>query len=129
MIANWHDLEPTREAEGPIEYDGWDLGTAAGTVEIGVTRARILPRRQSSPVHVEVAEEEIFYVLDGSGLSWQDGKTYDVRRGDAIVHVAGAEAHTFVALAGESRIVFDQDLAYVEEESAKHRRKAAVYDD
>ena len=31
--------------------------------------------------------------------------------------------------AGEDRIVFDQDLAYVEEESAKHRRKAAVHDD
>jgi hypothetical protein len=25
--------------------------------------------------------------------------------------------------------VFDQDLAYVEEESAKHQRKAAVHDD
>jgi hypothetical protein len=25
--------------------------------------------------------------------------------------------------------VFDQDLAFVEEESAKHRRKAAVHDD
>jgi hypothetical protein len=25
--------------------------------------------------------------------------------------------------------VFDQDLAYVDNESAKHRRKAAVYDD
>jgi FdhD protein len=25
--------------------------------------------------------------------------------------------------------VFDQDLAYIEEESAKHRRKAAVHDD
>jgi len=35
----------------------------------------------------------------------------------------------FVALAGEERIVFDQDLDYVEEESAKHRRKAAVHDD
>jgi FdhD protein len=35
----------------------------------------------------------------------------------------------FVALAGESRIVFDQDLRYVEEESAKHRRKAAVHDE
>ena len=33
------------------------------------------------------------------------------------------------ALAGEDRIVFDQDLAFVEEESAKHRRKAAVHDD
>jgi FdhD protein len=35
----------------------------------------------------------------------------------------------FVALAGEQRIVFDQNLEYVEEESAKHRRKAAVHDD
>jgi FdhD protein len=35
----------------------------------------------------------------------------------------------FVALAGEHRIVFDQDLEYVEEESARHRRKAAVHDD
>jgi FdhD protein len=31
----------------------------------------------------------------------------------------------FTALAGENRIVFDADLAYVEEESAKHRRKGA----
>jgi FdhD protein len=35
----------------------------------------------------------------------------------------------FVALAGEDRIVFDQDLAFVEDESAKHRRKAAVHDE
>jgi FdhD protein len=35
----------------------------------------------------------------------------------------------FVALAGEDRIVFDQDLSFVEEESAKHRRKAAVHDE
>ena len=26
-------------------------------------------------------------------------------------------------------VMFDQDLRYVEEESAKHRRKAAVHDD
>ena len=40
-----------------------------------------------------------------------------------------ARGKRFVALAGEDRIVFDQDLAFVEEESAKHRRKAAVHDD
>ena len=43
--------------------------------------------------------------------------------------IGRARGKRFVALAGESRIVFDQDLAYVEDESAKHRRKAAVYDD
>src|ERR1700693_1852647 len=43
--------------------------------------------------------------------------------------IGRARGKRFIALAGEDRIVFDQDLAFVEEESAKHRRKAAVHDD
>jgi FdhD protein len=43
--------------------------------------------------------------------------------------IGRARGKRFVALAGEDRIVFDQNLAYVEEESGKHRRKAAVSDD
>jgi FdhD protein len=43
--------------------------------------------------------------------------------------IGRARGKRFVALAGSERIVFDQDLAYVEEESAKHRRKAAVHDE
>jgi len=43
--------------------------------------------------------------------------------------IGRARGKRFVALAGADRIVFDQDLAFVEEESAKHRRKAAVHDD
>lgn len=43
--------------------------------------------------------------------------------------IGRARGKRFVALAGLERIVFDQDLSFVEEESAKHRRKAAVHDD
>ncbi|MGE5166494.1 MAG: formate dehydrogenase accessory sulfurtransferase FdhD [Sphingobacteriales bacterium] len=43
--------------------------------------------------------------------------------------IGRARGKRFVALAGEERIVFDQDLDFVEEESAKHRRKAAVHDE
>jgi FdhD protein len=43
--------------------------------------------------------------------------------------IGRARGKRFVALAGEDRIMFDQDLAFVEEESAKHRRKAAMHDD
>ncbi|HET9718376.1 MAG TPA: formate dehydrogenase accessory sulfurtransferase FdhD [Pseudolabrys sp.] len=43
--------------------------------------------------------------------------------------IGRARGKRFVALAGDDRIVFDQDLAYVEEESARHRRKAAVHDE
>ena len=37
--------------------------------------------------------------------------------------IGRAKGKRFLALAGEERIVFDQDLAYVEDESARHRRK------
>jgi FdhD protein len=43
--------------------------------------------------------------------------------------VGRARGKRFVALAGAERITFDQDLAFVEEESSKHRRKAAMHDD
>ncbi len=46
------------------------------------------------PVHVHGDEEELFYVLAGEGVSWQDGRTYSVRAGDCVVHLPGAEAHT-----------------------------------
>ncbi len=43
--------------------------------------------------------------------------------------IGRARGKRFVALSGEDRVVFDQDLSFVEEESAKHRRKAAVHED
>jgi FdhD protein len=39
--------------------------------------------------------------------------------------IGRARGKRFVALSGEDRIKFDQDIRYVEEESAKHRRKGA----
>jgi len=43
--------------------------------------------------------------------------------------IGRARGKRFVALSGEGRIVFDQDLSYVEEEGSKHRRKGAAHDD
>jgi FdhD protein len=43
--------------------------------------------------------------------------------------IGRARGKRFTALSGIDRIIFDQDLSYVEEESAKHRRKAAMHDD
>jgi len=53
----------------------------------------------------------------------------ELARKASLTLIGRARGKRFVALAGEDRIVFDQDLAYVKEESAKHRRKAAVHDD
>ena len=80
-----------------MQLDRYDLGSAAGTKDVGVARLKLDPGGRSSPVHVELDEEEIFYVLAGSGLSWQDGKTYEVRAGDCIVHRVAWEEHTLIA--------------------------------
>jgi FdhD protein len=53
----------------------------------------------------------------------------ELARKAGLTLIGRARGKRFVALSGEDRIVFDQDLRYVEEESAKHRRKAAAHDD
>jgi len=53
----------------------------------------------------------------------------DLARRAGLTLIGRARGKRFIALSGEDRIVLDQDLAAVEEEGAKHRRKAAVQDD
>jgi uncharacterized cupin superfamily protein len=96
-IAHWDDVEPLSLRRGPMQLDRIDLGHAAGSKGVGVARLKLDPGGRSSPVHVELDEEEIFYVLAGSGLSWQSGKTYEVRAGDTIVHRVAEEDHTLIA--------------------------------
>ena len=75
----------------------WQSLTGDRSVATGVKRIRVDAGRWSTPAHVENSEEEIFYVLSGSGVSWQDGACYDVAAGDCLVHTAGTEAHTLRA--------------------------------
>ncbi len=45
-----------------------------------------------------------------------------------VTLIGRARGKRFVALAGESNLIFDQDLSYVEEESARNRRKGSADD-
>jgi uncharacterized cupin superfamily protein len=96
-VAHWDDIEPFRREAGHIAGAWTDLASAANSVMVGVRRIQVDPGRWSTPAHVEGAEEELFYVLGGSGLSWQDGAVYEVGEGDLIVHLALEEAHTLGA--------------------------------
>jgi uncharacterized cupin superfamily protein len=96
-VVHWDDVEPVRRAEAHIAGSWRLLGRAAGSVGIGVNRVRVDPGRWSTPAHIEASEEEIFYVLEGDGLSWQDGEVYEVGPGDCIVHRVQEEAHTLRA--------------------------------
>jgi uncharacterized cupin superfamily protein len=99
---HWDDVEGVRRTVGHLDSTWSDLGSAAGSVDVGVQRIRVEPGAWSTPAHVEHGEEEIFYVLGGSGLSWQDAgpgqaATFEVGPGDCLVHVATGELHTLNA--------------------------------
>ncbi len=96
MVIHWDEVE-AREIEGEhLRGTRWRLGAAAGARDVGLSRYRVAAGERAMPVHVHADEEEIFYVLDGEGLSWQDGRVYPVAAGDCILHRADAEAHTIL---------------------------------
>jgi len=95
--VRWDEVAGRRVEIGPMCATWTDLGKAGGSVATGLKRIQIEPGRRSTPAHAHEAEEEIFYVLGGDGLSWQDGETCEVTAGDCIVHVAGGAAHTLIA--------------------------------
>jgi len=97
VISHWDDVDGVRREKGPMAGTWQPLGGAAGSKTIGVNRIRIDPGRLSTPPHSHNRAEEIFFVLGGSGLSWQDEAVCEVRAGDTIVHLANREEHTLRA--------------------------------
>jgi uncharacterized cupin superfamily protein len=74
------------------------LGEAAGCISVGVRRIEVAQGGWSTPAHEHGRQEEIFYVLAGRGLSWQDGRASEIGAGDCIVYHPGKGAHTVHAL-------------------------------
>jgi uncharacterized cupin superfamily protein len=89
------DEAPTREyALGHLRNRWTLLGEAAGSERIGVRRIQIEPGGWSTPAHEHGVSEEIFYVLNGTGVSWQRGRTAAIGAGDCIVYLARRGEHT-----------------------------------
>lgn len=96
-IANLNESAAREMSVGHISGVWRDLGRDAGTRTVGLRRIEIAPEHFSTPAHEHGGDEEIFYVLGGSGLLWQDGNTYEVGGGDCIVHRPMRGAHTLRA--------------------------------
>jgi uncharacterized cupin superfamily protein len=100
VIAHWDDVTVVRRAEGHICGD-WQYLTGDDSVTVGARRLRVPAGSWSTPLHLEGSEEEIFFVLDGTGVSVQqvggEEKAFSVRPGDCLVHLALVHAHTLQA--------------------------------
>ncbi|MFZ1155364.1 MAG: cupin domain-containing protein [Solirubrobacteraceae bacterium] len=93
-IANVHESRSRELAIGHIKGVWRDLGRAAGSRTVGLQRIDIAAGCFSTPAHDHGADEEIFFVLNGEGLLWQDGETFEVQADDCIVHRPKRGPHT-----------------------------------
>jgi uncharacterized cupin superfamily protein len=100
VISHWDDVRTWRGERGHIAGT-WRSLTGRSSETVGVKRIEVDPGMWSTPLHLEGAEEEIFYVLAGSGTSvqWEGEDTlgYEIRAGDCIVHLPLENAHTLQA--------------------------------
>ena len=96
-LAHWDDVEGSRRDVGDMRATFRALGAAAGASAVGVSRIDIEPGCRPGPVHQHGSEEEIFFVLAGSGLAWLDGGVHEIGVGDTIVCLASGPEHTLIA--------------------------------
>ncbi len=99
-FANLNDSTSRELTVGHIKGRWRDLGREAGSRTVGLRRIEVDEGHFSTPAHEHGADEEIFFVLGGQGLLWQDGHTYAVGPGDCIVHRPKRGPHTLRGGAG-----------------------------
>lgn len=97
-LTHFDDAPSANREIGHLKGIWTMLGEAAGSVKVGVRRIQIPVGGWSTPAHEHGRDEEIFYVLAGGGISWQAGRTAEIRAGDCILYRARRGAHTLYAL-------------------------------
>ena len=106
MITHWDEVDANRRERGHIAAS-WQALTGYNSITVGVQRIAVDPGRWATPLHLEGSEEEIFYVLSGTGFSYQaegdEERAFPVGRGDCLVHRALEHAHTIGA--GDEELV------------------------
>jgi FdhD protein len=100
---------------------GWMFRQA----ETGADKIFYTTGRLTSEMVIKTVRMGIPILVSRSGFTaWG----VELARKTGLTLIGRAKGKRFLALSGEERIVFDQDLSYVEEESAKHRRKGAGHE-
>ena len=70
VVLHWDERRTWRGVRGHIAGT-WRSLTGSESRSLGVKRIEVDPGKWSTPLHLEGAEEEIFYVLEGDGVSVQ----------------------------------------------------------
>lgn len=107
-IAHYDEAPARERGIGHLQGRWTMVGEAAGCEKVGVRRIQVPAGGWSTPAHEHGLDEEIFFVLEGRGLSWQAGEVAPIRTGDCIVYLASGGAHTVHALEPLDVLAFGQ---------------------
>ena len=94
-LSHWDDAETeTSDLDTIGGVEQW-LSGAVGCPRLGASRLQIPAGKAATPQHAE--DEELFYVLGGSGWSVQEDGCFAIAAGDVVYYRAFEVAHTVVA--------------------------------
>ena len=108
-VVNIDELELEHGAQGgKFEWNSQRIGPKLGAKDLGFSYDVIPPGKRGCPFHSHRAEEEMFFIVRGSGTLRYGNETRRVRAGDFICCPTGGPetAHQIVNDSGE-------ELAYI----------------
>ena len=94
MLCHWDDVPPIDLARGDLGGLRRRLGAAAGAPRLGLSRYDLGPGQRPMPVHVHGDEEELFVVLEGSGVSFEQDAAHPIAAGDALLYPPRGSSRT-----------------------------------
>lgn len=74
------------------------VGTQIGAQKLGYSVIKLPPGKRAFPFHNHVANEEMFFVLEGSGEVRIGDETFQIKKGDFMAHPPGGSetAHQII---------------------------------
>jgi uncharacterized cupin superfamily protein len=96
-VTHFDEARAIDYACGHIQGHWTLLGESAGSVGVGVRRIQLPVGGWSTPAHDHGEQEEIFYVLGGTGILWHGGRTAAIGEGDCLVTLPRKGGHSLRA--------------------------------
>ncbi len=96
-------FSPTGDAVNRYEARAGRVGTRIGAKQLGYNVTAVSPGKRAFPVHNHRVNEEMFYVLQGTGEIRIGSSTYSLRPGDIVACPAGGveTAHQIINTGSE----------------------------
>lgn len=102
-VVNVDDLTLERFAHGSkFEVQDGAIAPVVGAKQLGYSLAIVPPGKRAYPMHCHHVNEEMFVVLEGTGVYRVGDAEYPIRKGDVIAAPAGGRetAHQIVNTGG-----------------------------